>query len=91
VGKTYAMTGPQLHAATAAHVVNLQGSNVRASPRTVIVVPTTVGVAATPTELRHDLATQVPLSYRTLTFSHVYIIHSPVSSVEFERITPPCE
>jgi len=71
VGKAYTMTGPQLHAAIAAHVVNLQGSNVRASPRAVIVVPTTVGVVATPTELRHDLATQVPLSYRTLTLSHV--------------------
>src|ERR1035437_8270082 len=74
MGQPYAMASSQFRATTAAHVVNLQGSNVRAPLCTVSVMPTTVGIATALSERRHDLATQYPLPYGALTLSHVYII-----------------
>jgi len=81
MGKTHTMAGSQFRATTASHMVDLQGSNVCASPRTVVVVPTTTGITATFSELRHDLATQFTLSDGALTLSHVYTIHSSVQDV----------
>jgi hypothetical protein len=81
VTKPNAMTGSQLQATAAAPVVNLQGANVCAPSRAVVVMPTTVGFVATITERRHDLSAQVPLSYSALTLSHVYNIHSRASRV----------
>ncbi len=81
MGKAHTMAGSQFRATTASHMVDLQGSNVRASPRAVIVAPATAGIAATFSEPRHDLGTQFPLSYSALTLSHVYTIHSSVSDV----------
>jgi hypothetical protein len=63
-------------------VVNLQGSNIGASSCAVFVVPTTVGIAATLSELRHDLGAKVSLAYSTLALGHVCIIHSPLDWVE---------
>ena len=57
-------------------VVNLQGSNVCASDRTVIVMPTTVGTRATSPELCLNLGGQNSLSFSALILRHVYIIHS---------------
>jgi hypothetical protein len=88
MGKTYTMAGSQFRATTASHMVDLQGSNVCASPRAVIVVPATAGIAATFSELRHDLGAQFPLSYSALTLSHVYIIHSHVPGVN--QSSTPC-
>jgi hypothetical protein len=74
MGKPYAMAGSQLRATTAAHMVILQGTSVCASVRAVIVMPMTVGIFATPSELLQNLETQVPLSYSALTLRHVYKI-----------------
>jgi hypothetical protein len=66
----------QLRATTAVLVVNLQASHVGASFCPVIVMPTTAGTCATPSELRLDLKSQFSLSYCALTFGHVYNIHT---------------
>jgi hypothetical protein len=89
MGKTYTMAGSQFRATTASHMVNLQGSNVCASPRTVVVVPTTIGITATFSELRHDLATQFTLLYSAPALSHVYIIRSPQLNAHASVSTPP--
>ena len=82
MGKPCAVTGSQFRATAAVLVVNLQGLNVRASACTVIVMPSTVGIRATPPKHRYDLKAQNSLSFSALTLRHVYIIHSPANSVQ---------
>jgi len=82
MGKPYAIAGPQFRATTAARVVNLQGSNVCASTRAVVVTPTTAGIPATPSEFCQDLQTQSPLPYGALALRQVLNIHSAASGVK---------
>lgn len=79
------MTGSQLLATAAVLVVNLQGSNVCASPRTVIVLPTTVWISATPPKHRKYLEFQNSLSCGACTLRHVYVVHLPANSVKVGR------